>query len=57
VETRRVCEETYRETQALIGEQGLVELISVVGYYSLLAGLLNTFEIGVPKGEISPFGA
>jgi 4-carboxymuconolactone decarboxylase len=57
VETRRVCEETYRDTQALIGESGLVELISVVGYYSLLAGLLNTFEIGVPEGEPSPFGA
>ncbi len=57
VETRRVCEETYRETRALIGEQGLVELISVVGYYSLLAGLLNTFEIGVPEGEAPPFGA
>ena len=55
VETRRVCDETYQETKALIGEQGLVELISVVGYYSLLAGLLNTFEIGVPSGEEPPF--
>ncbi len=56
VETRRVCDETYRETRAIVGEQGLVELISVVGYYSLLAGLLNTFEIGVPEGEDLPFG-
>ena len=56
VETRRVCDETYGETCALIGEQGLVELISVVGYYTLLAGLLNTFEIGVPDGEELPFG-
>lgn len=56
VETCRVSDETYQETQALIGEQGLVELISVVGYYSLLAGLLNTFEIGVPEGEELPFG-
>jgi alkylhydroperoxidase family enzyme len=56
VETRRVCDETYNETRTLIGEHGLVELISVVGYYSLLAGLLNTFEIGVPEGETPPFG-
>jgi 4-carboxymuconolactone decarboxylase len=56
VETRRVCDETYDETRTLIGEHGLVELISVVGYYSLLAGLLNTFEIGVPEGETPPFG-
>lgn len=57
VQTRRVCNETYQQTQALIGEQGLVELISLVGYYTLLAGLLNTFEIGVPEGERPPFGA
>ncbi len=56
VQTRRVCDETYEQACALIGEQGLVELISVVGYYTLLAGLLNTFEIGVPQGEEPPFG-
>ena len=57
VETRRVCDETYTQTRALIGEQGLVELISLVGYYSLLAGLLNSFEVAVPEGEPLPFGA
>lgn len=56
VETRRICDETYAQTRALIGEQGLVELIALVGYYSLLAGLLNTFEVGVPEGETPPFG-
>lgn len=56
VETRRICDETYARTRDVIGEQGLVELIAVVGYYSLLAGLLNTFEIGVPEGEELPFG-
>ena len=56
VETRRVSDETYNQTREFIGDQGLVELISVVGYYSLLAGLLNTFEIGVPEGETLPFG-
>ncbi|MFQ5625302.1 MAG: carboxymuconolactone decarboxylase family protein [Methyloligellaceae bacterium] len=57
VKTRRVCDKTYENTRAVIGEQGLVELIAVVGYYTLLAGLLNTFEIGVPDGEEPPFGA
>jgi len=57
VETRRVSDETYTQTRALIGEQGLVELISLVGYYSLLAGLLNSFEVAVPEGEPLPFGA
>lgn len=56
VETRRISGETYAHTREILGEQGLVELIAVVGYYSLLAGLLNTFEIGVPEGETPPFG-
>ena len=56
VHTRRVSEATYVKARQMIGERGLVELISVVGYYSLIAGLLNTFEIGVPEGEELPFG-
>ncbi|MHA1165008.1 MAG: carboxymuconolactone decarboxylase family protein [Alphaproteobacteria bacterium] len=56
VETRRVSDETYHQTRMHVGEQGLVELISIVGYYSLLAGLLNCFEVGVPEGETPPFG-
>lgn len=56
METRRVSDETYRETCTLLGEQGMVKLITLVGYYSLLAGLLNTFETGVPEGEALPFG-
>jgi alkylhydroperoxidase family enzyme len=56
VETRRISDETYHAAREHIGENGLVELISVIGYYSLLAGLLNSFEIGVPEGETPPFG-
>jgi len=56
VHTRRVTEATYVKTREMIDERGLVELIAVVGYYSLIAGLLNTFEIGVPKGKELPFG-
>ena len=56
VETRRVSDETYRVTRGLIGEQGVVELITLVGHYALLAGLLNSFEVAVPEGETQPFG-
>lgn len=54
--TRRVSEAAYARTKALLGEQGLVELIALVGYYSLISGLLNTFEVAVPDGETPPFG-
>ena len=57
LETRRVSDETYTQTRALIGEQGLVELVSLVGYYAIISGLLNGFEVAVPEGEPLPFGA
>jgi 4-carboxymuconolactone decarboxylase len=33
---------------AALGERGLVELVGVLGYYSLVALTLNAFEIGLP---------
>jgi 4-carboxymuconolactone decarboxylase len=37
-----------RATEAL-GERGLVELVGILGYYSLVALTLNAFEIGLPE--------
>ena len=36
-----------RATEAL-GERGMVELVGILGYYSLVALTLNAFEIGLP---------
>lgn len=55
IETRRVTQETYQAATARLGEETLVELVVLVGYYGLVAGLLNTFEVEVPEGEEIPF--
>ena len=49
----RVDDETYRDTVALVGEQGAVELVVLCGYYTLVALLLNAFQLPVPEGEES----
>ena len=36
---------TFEAAQARFGEQGVVELISTVGYYSMLACVLNAAEV------------
>lgn len=46
----RVSDEVYAEAQELLGEQGLVELISVAGYYCLASVLLNLFDVALPDG-------
>ena len=36
---------------ALLGEAGVVELVGILGYYTLVSMTLNGFGIGVPPGE------
>jgi 4-carboxymuconolactone decarboxylase len=36
---------------AALGETGTVELVGLLGYYTLVAMTLNAFEIGLPEGE------
>jgi 4-carboxymuconolactone decarboxylase len=36
-----------------LGERGLVEIIGLCGYYTMVSMTLNTFEFGLPEGEVS----
>jgi 4-carboxymuconolactone decarboxylase len=49
LETHLVPEQLYQEGVRALGEQGLVELVGVIGYYTLVSMTLNTFEIGLPE--------
>jgi 4-carboxymuconolactone decarboxylase len=41
----------YDEAIAVLGERGLVEVIGLCGYYTLVSFTLNTFEFQLPNGE------
>ncbi|MGE5158076.1 MAG: carboxymuconolactone decarboxylase family protein [Gemmatimonas sp.] len=43
----------YDAAVALLSERGLVEIIGLCGYYTLVSMTLNTFEFGLPEGETS----
>ena len=43
----------YEEAVKLLGERGLVEVIGLCGYYTLVSMTLNTFEFELPEGEVS----
>lgn len=49
--TGRLEEETYREARDLLGDQGLVELVSLCGYYTLISFTVNAFDVELPAGE------
>ena len=45
----------FRRGVALIGERGVVDLVGVSGYYTLVSMVLNVAEIPLPAGEKSPW--
>ncbi|MCB2192760.1 MAG: carboxymuconolactone decarboxylase family protein, partial [Deltaproteobacteria bacterium] len=50
LEQTRVDQVTYDRCLGFLGEQGMVELTGIVGYYCLVALTLNVFEVPAPQG-------
>jgi 4-carboxymuconolactone decarboxylase len=48
-----VSKTLYDEAVAMIGERGMVEIIGLCGYYTMVSMTLNTFEFELPQGEVS----
>src|SRR5882724_10416175 len=53
--TQRLSDQSFEEAIAALGEQGLVEVIGIIGYYTLIANTLNVFQVGLPAGQPLPF--
>lgn len=52
--TRRVGDETLARAQAVLGEQGVIDLIAVSGYYDIVSMTLNVAEVPLPDGLEPP---
>lgn len=53
--TRRVADATYRKVHKLLGDAGMVELVGILGYYSLISMTLNVFRAKIPDDQPLPF--
>jgi len=51
----RVDDSTYADAVGRFGESGLVELVTVIGYYCLICLTLNAFDIQVTERMTDPF--
>lgn len=49
-ETKSVPQALHDEAVAVLGARGTVELVGLLGYYTLVAMTLNAFAIDVPDG-------
>lgn len=49
--TRRVSDKTYERVYAFLGEEALVQLVGILGYYALIAMTLNVFNMLPPEDK------
>lgn len=47
---------TYEAARDLLGDRGLVELVTLTGYYVLVSFTLNAFRVPLPPGVEPTFG-
>ena len=50
--TKKVDDATFKRAKALFGEQGVIDLIGVSGYYTAVSMTLNVAEVPVPGGTL-----
>ncbi|MFT6581937.1 MAG: 4-carboxymuconolactone decarboxylase [Alphaproteobacteria bacterium] len=53
-EKQKVSDNTYEWVTEQLGEDGVVELTVICGYYGIISMVLNTFEVPLPDGESDP---
>lgn len=51
---RRVSDGTFRAARTLLGEQGVIDLIGVSGYYDTVSMTLNTAQVAAPGDGAMP---
>jgi 4-carboxymuconolactone decarboxylase len=49
--TRRVSDRTYKKVRAFLSDESMVELVGVLGYYSLISMTLNVFQMLPPPED------
>lgn len=56
LETRKVCDATYKAVHDIVGDDGMVELVILIGFYCMVSANLNVFRAPMPEGVEPPFG-
>jgi 4-carboxymuconolactone decarboxylase len=51
----RLTADEFARADAEFGRQGLIELVTLAGYYGMVAGVLNAYEVDLPPGATPAF--
>ena len=52
----RISQDAYDAARELLGDAGMVELVSLCGYYTLVSFVLNAFDVPLPPGVAPTWG-
>ena len=55
LDTKRLSDTTFADAISRFGEQGVVELGTIIGYYTAIGNALNAFQVPLPPGASEPF--
>jgi len=55
VRTKRVSSAIFERAKQELGLTSVIDLVGIIGYYSLVSVTLNAFEMPLPEGEKEPF--
>jgi 4-carboxymuconolactone decarboxylase len=55
LELRSIPPELQEKLIRCLGIQGVVELVVLVGFYRMIAGVIFAFDVPLPSGETPPF--
>ena len=53
-ENRSLGDETYARAVELFGEQTVLELVTIIGFYTMVAVVLVSFRVDIPNGGAPP---
>jgi 4-carboxymuconolactone decarboxylase len=48
---------TFERLTSVVGPVGVVDLVGILGYYSLICMTINAFQLPVPSGSPEPFAS
>jgi 4-carboxymuconolactone decarboxylase len=55
IDTKRLSDASFKEAKDAFGEGGVVELGTIIGYYTAIGNALNVFEVALPPGQAPYF--
>ncbi|MBV8753721.1 MAG: hypothetical protein JO328_12755 [Hyphomicrobiales bacterium] len=57
IETGQVSDASYKAVVDKFGERGAIDIIGVMGYYSLVSMVLNVDRVPIPEGGKLPLAS